>query len=74
MLTLSFSGGISRKPKEKNLSQDLIILLTIGGVPASFFLELVRKALDNVRNIFTTREIAFKGTFTLCTWLQWSKY
>ena len=52
----------SRKPKERKLSQDLIILLSIGGVPDSFFLELVRKALDDVQNIFTNREIAFRGT------------
>jgi hypothetical protein len=51
----------SRKPKEANLSHDLIILLSVGKVPPSFFIELVQKALDNVQNMFTKWELAFKG-------------
>jgi hypothetical protein len=51
----------SRKPKEANLSHDLIVLLSIGKVPPSFFIELVKKALDNVQNMFTKWELAFKG-------------
>ncbi|KAH8966338.1 hypothetical protein BDL97_03G020600 [Sphagnum fallax] len=50
----------SRKPKEANLSHDLIILLSVGKVPPSFFIELVQKALDNVQNMFTKWELAFK--------------
>jgi RNA-dependent RNA polymerase len=51
----------SHKPKEAHLSQDLIILLSIGNVPASFFIELVKKALDNVCNMFKQWELAYKG-------------
>ncbi|CAK9210508.1 unnamed protein product [Sphagnum troendelagicum] len=50
----------SHKPKEAHLSQDLIVLLSIGNVPASFFIELVKKALDNVCNMFKQWELAYK--------------
>jgi RNA-dependent RNA polymerase len=56
---------VSYKLKEEaKLSQDLIILLSIGGVPASFFLELLDKALENLRSFFSTRRQVFRGTQT----------
>jgi hypothetical protein len=57
----SFGAVGSHKPKEAHLSQDLIVLLSIGNVPASFFIELVKKALDNVCNMFKQWELAYKG-------------
>ena len=50
--------------EEAKLSQDLIILLSIGNVPASFFLELVNKALENLRSFFSTRGQVFRGLQT----------
>lgn len=46
--------------EEAKLSQDLIILLSIGGVPASFFLELLDEALENLRSFFSTRRQVFR--------------
>ncbi len=60
-LLWSFGVVGSQKPKEAHLSQDLIVLLSIGNVPASFFIELVKKALDNVCNMFKQWELAYKG-------------
>lgn len=57
--------SLSYKLKEEaKLSQDLIILLSIGNVPASFFLGLVDKALESLRSFFFTRGQVFKGTHT----------
>lgn len=50
--------------EEATLSQELIILLSIGNVPASFFLGLVDKALENVRSFFYTRGQVYRGTHT----------
>lgn len=50
--------------EEAKLSQDLIILLSIGNVPASFFLGLVDKAIENLHSFFFTRGQVFRGTHT----------
>lgn len=54
--------GGSHKPRDANLSQDLIILLSIGGVPSSYFRKLLRDALDNIKNVLKDRKLAEKGT------------
>lgn len=51
----------SHKPRDANLSQDLIILLSIGGVPSSYFRKLLRDALDNIKNVLKDRKLAEKG-------------
>lgn len=53
--------GGSHKPRDANLSQDLIILLSIGGVPSSYFRKLLRDALDNIKNVLKDRKLAEKG-------------
>jgi hypothetical protein len=52
----------SRKPREASLCQDLIILLSLGDVPADFFERLVRNALEKIKNVFTDWDLAFEGT------------
>nr|XP_024378193.1 probable RNA-dependent RNA polymerase 3 isoform X2 [Physcomitrium patens] len=46
--------------EEAKLSQDLIFLLSVNNVPASFFLEHVEKALENLHSFFTTRGQVFR--------------
>jgi hypothetical protein len=53
--------GGSHKPRDAKLSQDLIILLSIGGVPSSYFRKLLRDALDNIKNVLKDRKLAEKG-------------
>ncbi|XP_028554239.1 probable RNA-dependent RNA polymerase 4 isoform X2 [Dendrobium catenatum] len=42
--------GTSNRPKKTCLSRTLIALLHYGGVPKEYFLELVRSAIDDLRN------------------------
>lgn len=58
-------AGGSYKPIDANLSQDLIILLSIGGVPSSYFRKLLRDALENIKNVLKDRKLAEKGTHTI---------
>lgn len=69
----------SYKLEDARLSQDLIILLSINNVPASFFLELVEKALEKLRTFFTERGQVFRGIETLplsseVSFLSWSLF
>ncbi|KAG0604472.1 hypothetical protein M758_10G174600 [Ceratodon purpureus] len=50
----------SRKPREASLCQDLIILLSLGGVPADFFEQLVQNALEKIKNVFTDWDLAYE--------------
>jgi hypothetical protein len=56
----------SREPREAKLSQDLIILLSIGKVPPSFFHNLLNTALENITNLFTNWDAAYQGIESYC--------
>lgn len=50
----------SRKPAKTSLSRNLIALLSYGGVPKEFFLNLLRNALEETRNIYSNKRAALK--------------
>lgn len=52
----------SRKPKRCTLSKNLIALLSFGGVPKDFFLNILEKALEEARTILVDRSEALQCT------------
>ncbi|XP_017248678.1 probable RNA-dependent RNA polymerase 5 isoform X1 [Daucus carota subsp. sativus] len=52
--------AVSHKPKRCTLSKNLIALLSFGGVPEDFFLNLLQKALEETRIILLERSSALK--------------
>ncbi|XP_042033811.1 probable RNA-dependent RNA polymerase 5 isoform X2 [Salvia splendens] len=51
---------ISHRPNRSYLSKYLIALLSYGGVPQEFFLNLLNKALEETRNVFSIRRAALR--------------
>ncbi|KAL1532896.1 RNA-directed RNA polymerase [Salvia divinorum] len=51
---------ISHRPNRNYLSKYLIALLSYGGVPQEFFLNLLIKALEETRNAFSNRRVALR--------------
>ncbi|XP_047974429.1 probable RNA-dependent RNA polymerase 5 [Salvia hispanica] len=51
---------ISHRPNRSYLSKYLIALLSYGGVPQEFFLNLLNKALEETRNVFSNRRAALR--------------
>ncbi|KAL7134831.1 hypothetical protein ABFS83_11G051600 [Erythranthe nasuta] len=52
--------NISHKPGRNCLSKYLIALLSYGGVPQEFFLNLVANTLEDARNVYTNRRAALR--------------
>ncbi|KAJ0680708.1 putative RNA-directed RNA polymerase [Helianthus annuus] len=52
--------SVSHKPKEAKLSKYLIALLSIGGVPKEYFLELLENTLNDVQRVCFDRRAAFR--------------
>lgn len=52
--------SISRKPKRCTLSKNLIALLSFGGVPKDFFLNILEKALEETRIMLLDRSAALQ--------------
>ncbi|KAL3532522.1 hypothetical protein ACH5RR_006043 [Cinchona calisaya] len=52
--------AVSRRPRRCNLSRYLIALLSYGGVPKTFFLDLLTSVLEETEAIFTDKRAAFK--------------
>nr|AHL27588.1 RNA-dependent RNA polymerase 5 [Salvia miltiorrhiza] len=51
---------ISRRPNRNFLSKYLISLLSYGGVPQEFFLNLLFKALEETQNVYSNRRVALR--------------
>lgn len=52
--------SVSHKPKEAKLSKYLIALLSIGGVPKEFFLELLENTLEDAQRVCLDPRAAFR--------------
>lgn len=55
-------SSFSNPPKMTRLSRNLIALLSYGGVPNDFFLNILRKTLEESKTIFYSERAAIKGT------------
>ncbi|KAH9762556.1 putative RNA-dependent RNA polymerase 3 [Citrus sinensis] len=53
----------SNQPRKTYLSRNLIALLSYGGVPEIFFLDILRNALDDARGVFSNKRNALKVSF-----------
>ncbi|KAL6585922.1 putative RNA-dependent RNA polymerase 5 [Orobanche minor] len=52
--------NISRRPGRNCFSKYLIALLSYGGVPQEFFLNLLMNALEETRNVYSSRSAALR--------------
>lgn len=52
--------AVSHRPRRCNLSKYLIALLTFGGVPRAFFVDLLTGVLEEKNAVFTDKRAAFK--------------
>ncbi|RAL37179.1 hypothetical protein DM860_004101 [Cuscuta australis] len=57
--------AVSHKPKRAHLSKTLIALLRYGGVPSDFFLDILKNALEEARNIYCDEILALKAASNL---------
>ncbi|XP_044463726.1 probable RNA-dependent RNA polymerase 5 isoform X2 [Mangifera indica] len=57
---VSTSQISGKQSKQTTLSKNLIALLNFGGVPESFFLDIVRNALEDVQGVFSNKRNALK--------------
>lgn len=51
----------SKKPKQAHLSKTLIALLSYGGVPREYFLDILKSALEETQRIYSDEILALKG-------------
>lgn len=58
-----FVISCSNQPKRTTLSKNLILLLSYGGVPDSFFMDLLKKALEESQCAFSNKRTALRGSF-----------
>ncbi|OWM66067.1 probable RNA-dependent RNA polymerase 5 isoform X2 [Punica granatum] len=58
--------GMSNKPKGASLSKTLIALLSYGGVPNDYFLNLLKNALGDARGVFSSKRSALKVSLNHC--------
>ncbi|PKI76244.1 hypothetical protein CRG98_003355 [Punica granatum] len=58
--------GTSNKPKGASLSKTLIALLSYGGVPNDYFLNLLKNALGDARGVFSSKRSALKVSLNHC--------
>lgn len=59
----------SNPPKKARLSRNLVALLSYGGVPNDFFLNILRHTLEESKTIFYRERPAFKGAKNLFSFL-----
>ncbi|KAI3802886.1 hypothetical protein L1987_31032 [Smallanthus sonchifolius] len=52
--------SISRRPRKANLSKNLIALLTVGGVPKSYFLQLLENTLQDAQKVSSSMRAAVR--------------
>ncbi|KAI3810840.1 hypothetical protein L1987_20463 [Smallanthus sonchifolius] len=52
--------SVSHKPNPAKLSKNLIALLSVGGVPDEYFLDLLAKTLNDVQRVCVDRRAAFR--------------
>ncbi|KAL3820984.1 hypothetical protein ACJIZ3_006889 [Penstemon smallii] len=52
--------AVSRRPGRTSLSKNLIALLSYGGVPEKFFLNLLTNALEDTSNVYSNRRAALR--------------
>lgn len=57
----TYYSPFSHRPRRSNLSKYLIALLSYGGVPRTFFLDLLTSVLEETNAVFTNKRAAFKG-------------
>ncbi|XVE54202.1 hypothetical protein DITRI_Ditri03aG0061400 [Diplodiscus trichospermus] len=50
----------SNQPKKTSLSKNLILLLSYGGVPDDFFMEILKKAIEESQGVFSNKRSAIK--------------
>jgi len=53
----------SQKPNRAYLSKYLIALLSFGGVPNEFFMDVLKKNLEDAEHIYTSKRAALRGSF-----------
>jgi RNA-dependent RNA polymerase len=53
----------SQKPNRSYLSKYLIALLSYGGVPNEFFMDVLKRNLEEADHIYTKKRTALRGTF-----------
>ncbi|XP_031107582.1 probable RNA-dependent RNA polymerase 5 isoform X3 [Ipomoea triloba] len=53
--------AISKKPKKAHLSKTLIALLSYGGVPREYFLDILKSALEETQRIYSDEILALKA-------------
>ncbi|KAK7245449.1 hypothetical protein RIF29_40295 [Crotalaria pallida] len=54
--------GTSNKPNRPYLSKYLIALLSYGGVPNEFFMDVLRSNLEDVKHVYTKKRAALKAS------------
>ncbi|XWS26784.1 hypothetical protein CRYUN_Cryun26dG0059900 [Craigia yunnanensis] len=50
----------SNQPKKTNLSRNLILLLSYGGVPDDFFMDILKNAIEESQGVFSNKRSAIK--------------
>ncbi|XP_022754978.1 probable RNA-dependent RNA polymerase 5 isoform X2 [Durio zibethinus] len=50
----------SNQPKKTSLSRNLIMLLSYGGVPNDFFMDILKNALEESQSVFSNKRTALK--------------
>ncbi|KAL3535694.1 hypothetical protein ACH5RR_004155 [Cinchona calisaya] len=60
--------AVSHKPRRCYLSKTLIALLSYGGVPRSFFLDILTNALEETQSLFSDMYAALKVAITNREW------
>lgn len=53
----------SHKPNRAYLSKNLIALLSYGGVPNEFFMDVLKSNLEDSDHIYTNKRAALRGSF-----------
>ena len=58
-----YSSFYSRKPRKASLSKNLIALLSVGGVPKEYIMELLNKALQEAQKVSSSMRAAIRGKY-----------
>lgn len=53
----------SQKPNRTYLSKYLIALLSYGGVPNQFFMEVLQSNLEDADHVYSNKRTALRGSF-----------
>ncbi|MFS7982555.1 putative RNA-dependent RNA polymerase, eukaryotic-type [Helianthus anomalus] len=57
------SPNVCRKSRTANLSKNLIALLSVGGVPKNYFLELLENTLQDAQKVSSSLRAALRGRY-----------